>query len=55
VHFREVQDHDASVFLGRNGVSQFESSVIADKSACALNDCHLTSVVDTSLGIIPPT
>jgi hypothetical protein len=46
VHFREVQDYDAGVCLGRNGVAQFECTLSADKSAGTLNDRHVTYVID---------
>jgi hypothetical protein len=46
MHFSEVQDYDAGVCLGRNGVAQLESSFGADKPARTFNDCHLTHVVD---------
>jgi hypothetical protein len=36
----------AAVCLGRNGVSQLESSFGADKPARALNDRHLAHIVD---------
>jgi hypothetical protein len=46
VHFREVQNYDVGVCLGRNCIPQLESSLGADKSARALNNRHLTDFVD---------